>query len=131
MVQREIGPIPPEFCLWKPMEGDNEGWYGFRRSNFQKHLLTLQRYYHAVTKAKSRIQASETGGGILADEMGMGKSLSILALITKTLESSYNWKSTEIPGSSHTRLRCSRATLVIVPSASMFPDTSLDSNHYC
>ena len=134
MEQRENGPIPPEFCLWKAMEGDNEGWWVFQRSTFQKRLLTLQRYCHAVTKAKSRIQGSETGGGILADEMGMGKSLSILALIAKTIENSYNWissQSTDIAGGSHSNQRCSRATLVIVPSASMFLDSSLDSNHYC
>jgi SWI/SNF-related matrix-associated actin-dependent regulator of chromatin subfamily A3 len=29
MIQREKGPLPPEFCLWKPMVGDNEGWYVF------------------------------------------------------------------------------------------------------
>ena len=27
MLQRENGPIPPEFRLWKAMEGENEGWY--------------------------------------------------------------------------------------------------------
>ncbi|KAG0649190.1 ATP-dependent helicase GTA, partial [Hyphodiscus hymeniophilus] len=74
MLQRENGPIPPEFRLWKAMEGENEGWY-----------------LHAVTKARNRILASETGGGILADEMGMGKSLSTLALITKTLDKAYDW----------------------------------------
>jgi hypothetical protein len=26
MLQRENGPIPPEFRLWKAMEGENEGW---------------------------------------------------------------------------------------------------------
>ena len=88
-----------------------------------KHLLIIQRYCHAVTKGTTRIPGSETGGGILADEMGMGKSLSILALITKTLESAYIWISTQrtdIPDGSHARKRPSRATLVIVPSASMF-----------
>jgi len=107
----------------------------FWRSNFRKHLLILQSYRHVVTRAKSRIQPPETGGGILADEMGMGKSLSILALITKTLESSYDWistQNTESPDDSHAQPKRSRATLVVVPSASMFsPDTSLDSNHSC
>jgi hypothetical protein len=27
MLQRENGPIPPEFRLWKAMEGEDEGWY--------------------------------------------------------------------------------------------------------
>lgn len=35
----------------------------------------------------------ETGGGILSDEMGMGKSLSILALILRTLDAAQIWAS--------------------------------------
>jgi hypothetical protein len=27
MLQREDGPIPEAFRLWKPMDGENEGWY--------------------------------------------------------------------------------------------------------
>jgi len=67
------------------------------------------------------MQHSETGGGILADEMGMGKSLSMLALITKTLESADLWahgQNKDISESQTTQKR-SRATLVIVPSARM------------
>jgi SWI/SNF-related matrix-associated actin-dependent regulator of chromatin subfamily A3 len=26
MLQREDGPVPPEFRLWKAVEGDSEGW---------------------------------------------------------------------------------------------------------
>jgi len=26
MLQRENGPIPQEYRLWKAMEGENEGW---------------------------------------------------------------------------------------------------------
>ncbi len=75
-----------------------------------------------MTKATTRIQIPETGGGILADEMGMGKSLSILALITKTMEDAFQWISKQsngiIPDGGHRRNSPSRATLVIVPSAS-------------
>jgi len=72
-----------------------------------------------VTKAKTRIQQSETGGGILADEMGMGKSLSILALITKSLEHASKWVREEQSNASAEKPleRRSHATLVIVPSA--------------
>jgi SWI/SNF-related matrix-associated actin-dependent regulator of chromatin subfamily A3 len=63
---------------------------------------------------------SETGGGVLADEMGMGKSLSMLSLITKTLENARAWASNgSAPltnGTCVTR-RTSRATLVVVSSA--------------
>ena len=122
MSQRETGPIPSEFCLWKPLEGENEGWYVLPNSPSQSSLLILQRYLHEVTKAKTRIHSPETGGGILADEMGMGKSLSTLALITKTLEDAQNWMSLDSTDSlknAHVKQTRSRATLVIVPSASM------------
>jgi hypothetical protein len=29
MVQRENGPIPSEFCLWKAVEDDVDGWWDF------------------------------------------------------------------------------------------------------
>lgn len=54
--------------------------------------------------------------------MGMGKSLSILALVTQTLEESLRWAQTLPDGlddSLSKKTRRSRATLVLVPSASM------------
>ena len=82
-------------------------------------LLITLRYLHAVTKARNRTIASETGGGILADEMGMGKSLSTLALITKTLDKAYDWVvENKVNPEDHNRQKACRATLVLVPSAS-------------
>jgi SNF2 family DNA or RNA helicase len=88
---------------------------------FLGHVLSLNilRYRHAVTKERNRILASETGGGILADEMGMGKSLSTLALITKTLDRAYDWVlEKKANPNNYTRQKPCRATLVVVPSAS-------------
>ena len=51
----------------------------------------------------------------------MGKSLSTLALITKTLEDAHHWISPDYMDTSdenQPRAKHSRATLVIVPSAS-------------
>ena len=80
---------------------------------------------HAVTKAKNRTLEAETGGGILADEMGMGKSLSALALITKTLERASNWAAErENKRDDYTRQKACKATLVVVPSASKFDSSS-------
>ncbi len=93
----------------------------FRRCLFLGHVLSLNilRYRHAVTKERNRILASETGGGILADEMGMGKSLSTLALITKTLDRAYDWVlEKKANPNNYTRQKPCRATLVVVPSAS-------------
>jgi len=44
----------------------------------------------------ARFPQVETGGGILADEMGMGKTLCILALILRSLEAAHEWSSTPI-----------------------------------
>jgi len=60
---------------------------------------------------------NELGGGILADDMGMGKSLSALALITTTLQQARYWCNETPPSSRKIR---SRATLIIVPSTRQF-----------
>ncbi|KAH7136885.1 SNF2 family N-terminal domain-containing protein [Dactylonectria estremocensis] len=102
MSQRESGQVPEEFRLWEPrvVEG-------------------TEMYFHRITKSRSVVQPPERGGGVLADEMGMGKTLSILALIIKTVEEGYSWAEerrteelihSEIQQHAH-------STLVIVPSA--------------
>lgn len=68
---------------------------------------------------KSVVLPSETGGGVLADEMGMGKSLSTLSLITKTLQDAHIWASDwslPVPNSDFVIKQSSRATLVVVSS---------------
>ncbi|KAI0127862.1 SNF2 family N-terminal domain-containing protein [Xylariales sp. AK1849] len=101
MIQRETGEIPDRFRLWKKVVVEG-----------------VTSYLHSITKSKARIQPEEKGGGILADEMGMGKSLSILSLIVETLEEGQIWaakrKSMEESGQlkGHTR-----STLVVVSSA--------------
>jgi SWI/SNF-related matrix-associated actin-dependent regulator of chromatin subfamily A3 len=74
MMQRENGPIPDEYKLWRLTE--TEG-------------MTI--YRHAVTNTCCMMEPIETGGGILADETGMGKSLSTLALILRTLDEAHLW----------------------------------------
>ena len=82
-------------------------------------VLIASRYRHEVTKARHRTLAPETGGGILADEMGMGKSLSTLALITKTLDDAADWvEEKKADPEPHSGLKPCKATLVVVPSAS-------------
>nr|BAI44790.1 similar to helicase [Alternaria alternata] len=74
MTQREDGPIPEKYALWKATE--EEG---------------VRYYRHAVTNARCIVEPTETGGGILADEMGMGKTLSILALVIQRLNAAHDW----------------------------------------
>ncbi|XDG08564.1 hypothetical protein ABKA04_008179 [Annulohypoxylon sp. FPYF3050] len=96
MIQREFGPVLPEFSLW----------------TFEQNITTPL-YRHKLTHAELAEAPNESGGGILADDMGMGKSLSALALVTTTLEQAQSW-SQEMPSSP--RDFRTRATLVIVPS---------------
>ncbi|KAH0491045.1 hypothetical protein TgHK011_002491 [Trichoderma gracile] len=104
MLERESGHINEKYCLWEPIELE-DGREGFR---------------HRITRAKIRngIRPNERGGGILADEMGMGKSLSILALVMRLLDDGRTWAQEQennprVDGA----IKRSRSTLVIVPSA--------------
>ncbi|KAL7942560.1 SNF2 family N-terminal domain-containing protein [Trichoderma barbatum] len=105
MLERETGHISERYRLWETInvEGGNK------------------EYQHRITRAKIRtgIRPSERGGGILADEMGMGKSLSILALIMKTLHNdAEEWvQQQEHSPKVEDAIKRSRSTLVIVPSA--------------
>jgi SWI/SNF-related matrix-associated actin-dependent regulator of chromatin subfamily A3 len=80
----------------------------------------MRRYRHAVTDVRSSTRFSETGGGILADEMGMGKSLSTLSLIAKTFDDGQLWAQEELSQASDFNVVKKRApvTLIIAPSAS-------------
>lgn len=73
-------------------------------------------------------EQAETGGGILADEMGMGKSLSILALILRTLDAAHLWATqsdTSETGEEWNRKTGtrSRATLIVASSDRTLPIT--------
>ncbi|KAJ2988607.1 hypothetical protein NUW58_g3883 [Xylaria curta] len=96
MRQRESGEIPDKYRLWK------KSWY-----------------IHQVTKTRSTIQPEEKGGGILADEMGMGKSLCLLALLLDTLDDGREWARQKHNEEYHNGIieGYSRSTLVVVPSA--------------
>lgn len=59
-------------------------------------------------------------GGILADVMGLGKTLSILALIASTMQSANDyqpWQNTELQERRSISGVYTRATLVVVTSA--------------
>lgn len=75
------------------------------------------RYRHVITKAQQNELPDESGGGILADEMGMGKSLTTLVLIEKTLSDAVKWaEERKTQSDDMMAKRHCRATLVIVPS---------------
>jgi SNF2 family DNA or RNA helicase len=73
---------------------------------------------HRITRKKKSQRPDERGGGILADEMGMGKSLSILALVMRTLDDGQKWadeKNEEYKD--RKSVKFSRSTLVVVSAA--------------
>ncbi|KAG9503234.1 hypothetical protein J7337_006077 [Fusarium musae] len=75
MLERESGHINEKYRLWEEI----------------KHGDGKVQYRHRITKRRKDMRPEEKGGGILADDMGMGKSLSILALIMKTLDNGKEW----------------------------------------
>ncbi|KAF1984562.1 hypothetical protein K402DRAFT_422775 [Aulographum hederae CBS 113979] len=107
MIQREGGDIEERFRLWTREEDES-----------------VVLYRHAVTGATSHTYHPEAGGGVLADDMGMGKSLSILSLVTKTSDQAAAWSRgaegpDETPGNLNLR---SKATLIVVSSALMISE---------
>ena len=53
---------------------------------FYLFLLKPLRFKHMITGEVRSVKPSESRGGILSDEMGMGKSLALIALIVHTLD---------------------------------------------
>ncbi|KAF2762150.1 hypothetical protein EJ05DRAFT_497017 [Pseudovirgaria hyperparasitica] len=69
-------------------------------------------FYNIITGYEQASQPKPCLGGILADMMGLGKTLSILSLITDTLEEAKAWADQE-PGSDG--LRKVKTTLLVSP----------------
>ena len=107
LTQHERGEdISPEdgkgFSLWKSrMKKDREVWY---------NIITN----HEVTQKPDPVR-----GGILADMMGLGKTLSVLALISSTLIDARKFGDHETPVDMETVERNSNATLIICPKSVM------------
>ncbi|KAL4944056.1 hypothetical protein BDV06DRAFT_233907 [Aspergillus oleicola] len=100
MTQRETGQISEEYRLWQ-----------------SKVVNGVQAFHHVITNLQADDEPDESGGGILADEMGMGKSLTMLVLVGKTLREAHVWaeQMKRLPDAALAETPC-RATLVIVPS---------------
>ena len=74
-------------------------------------------YYNVITGKEERTKPPEVLGGILADMMGLGKTLSILALVVGSLQESKDWASqscSEMDGEKPL-IRNSKATLLVSP----------------
>lgn len=74
-------------------------------------------YQHMIIGAR-RPQPLDIRGGILADEMGVGKTIVALATIAASRDRASHFGFSSPPGGeSDTGRRRSKATLVIVPSS--------------
>lgn len=74
-------------------------------------------YYDVITGKEERSKPPEVLGGILADMMGLGKTLSILSLIVGSLDKSLEWEN-QMPSESeegHHLVRNSKSTLLVSP----------------
>ncbi|KAF2837186.1 hypothetical protein M501DRAFT_938002 [Patellaria atrata CBS 101060] len=78
-------------------------------------------YYNVITGNEFRTKPPPVLGGILADMMGLGKTLSILSLITSTMDAAAHW-ATLSPQQFPDRpplLLNSKATLLVAPVSTM------------
>lgn len=92
-----------KFSLWKPRD-TNKG----------------RVWYNVVTNHEVQKKPDASRGGILADVMGLGKTLSILALIASTLDSARDFGEQEPAISLGENVkRNSKATLIICPKSVM------------
>lgn len=81
-----------------------------------------RRYIHKVSKTLSTEPPPEKGGGVLADEMGMGKTLTMIALIVQTLSEAHQAAAETRDSGQYTgsASHFAHSTLVVVPSERRF-----------
>lgn len=92
-------------------EGNNSLW---RLNTYDNGRRT---YYNVITGQEERTKPPEVLGGILADMMGLGKTLSILSLIVGSLEEAAQWSERPAPEMDGEKplIRNSKTTLLVSP----------------
>ena len=78
-------------------------------------------YQHLITGAKSR-EPQAFYGGVLADDMGLGKSLVMLSAIAGSLDPAFTYAKTltSAPDSTDDPVIVAKSTLLVVPSTCKF-----------
>ena len=80
-------------------------------------LITLHRYINTITERQQRYPPPDFRGGLLADQMGLGKTLTMIALITSNVA--------RLPRKRPRHPRCQaqevKSTLVVVPLSRKSP----------
>lgn len=81
----------------------------------------VRTYYNIITGKEEREKPKELLGGILADMMGLGKTLNMLALIAGSLKQAADFSEQECPDTDgeNVLLRNSRATLLVAPLSTL------------
>jgi SWI/SNF-related matrix-associated actin-dependent regulator of chromatin subfamily A3 len=95
----------------------NGGTFSFHIDWFL--ICNFSSYRHSITKLLLPQRPPETGGGVLADTMGLGKTLSVLAIVAKSMDEARAWEKDEEQALSKNipdTKKSSRATLVVVSS---------------
>ncbi|TVY78219.1 DNA repair protein RAD5A [Lachnellula suecica] len=121
MAQREIGPIPKEFCLWQTQIRQNQPFFE-----------------HLITGLKTTKCPLENIGGILADDMGLGKTLTVISTIIRTAENAQIFAASTnanefIPSEKPkvSQHAISRSTLVVVPSPLLIDEWIQEIKTHC
>ncbi|KAK2792535.1 hypothetical protein FQN51_001653 [Onygenales sp. PD_10] len=85
------------------------------------HEAGIQRYYHQISGSVQSDRPCVSLGGIIADEMGVGKTFTMLAVISLSLNEARQFAlySQQQQTKNSTSAHATRATLVVVPSAQL------------
>ncbi len=88
-------------------------------------------YYNVITGKEERNKPPEVLGGILADMMGLGKTLSILALIVGSLQEAEDWAKQSCPEMDGEKalVRNSKTTLLVSPLSTVANWEDQIANH--
>ena len=70
-------------------QSNEKGMVSFWQTKFNANGQKM--YSNAITGQEQRVPPPETRGGILADMMGLGKTLSILSLIASSTDDAHKW----------------------------------------
>lgn len=88
-------------------------------------------YYNVITGKEERNKPPEVLGGILADMMGLGKTLSILALIVGSFQEAKEWEEQPCPEMDGEKalIRNSKTTLLVSPLSTVANWEDQIANH--
>ncbi|KAI9171188.1 SNF2 family DNA-dependent ATPase [Paramyrothecium foliicola] len=106
----DLSSMDPDSCVTTPLlTHQKQGLFFMTTREKPRHLQTQDKamvsfwqtkagpggqklYYNVITGHTQRVAPPETRGGILADMMGLGKTLSILSLVASTRDAANEWE---------------------------------------